>query len=258
MQGRGKHVLCEKLMAWNITQCKEMIQVAEETDSILSIGHQRHYSLLYAHAVEVMSIGRARRRQAHPRPWHRNNGLPRTDHAGKAKNATRRQPSYRDSWRPEIEDDDRKALERHIKQHGYKSMEELVRWRLYQPHRRRPDGRAGQPPARRLQHLPRQGASAGRHRRRRQVLLPRRPRESTTTSSSPSSSPAQLLRSRARQAPHAGQGQGRRGGGHLLVDQHQRFEPYGECVMGTQGTMVVEEEQRAMLYPERRRAERRP
>src|SRR5262245_25336725 len=24
----GKHVLCEKLMAWNVTQCKEMIRVA--------------------------------------------------------------------------------------------------------------------------------------------------------------------------------------------------------------------------------------
>src|SRR5438445_2039379 len=35
----GKHVLCEKLMAWNISQCKEMIKVADENDRILSIGH---------------------------------------------------------------------------------------------------------------------------------------------------------------------------------------------------------------------------
>src|SRR5260370_23248752 len=53
----GKHVLCEKLMAWNITQCKEMIKVADETDRILSIGHQRHYSMLYAHAVEELKTG---------------------------------------------------------------------------------------------------------------------------------------------------------------------------------------------------------
>ena len=47
----GKHVLCEKLMARNITQCKEMIKAAKETSRILSIGHQRHYSMLYAHAT---------------------------------------------------------------------------------------------------------------------------------------------------------------------------------------------------------------
>src|SRR5204862_3448622 len=53
----GKHVLCEKLMAWNITQCKEMIKAAEENDRILSIGHQRHYSLLYAQALELLNTG---------------------------------------------------------------------------------------------------------------------------------------------------------------------------------------------------------
>src|SRR5262249_53336958 len=51
------HVLCEKLMAWNIQQCKAMIKVAKETNSILSIGHQRHYSLLYAHAQEIVKAG---------------------------------------------------------------------------------------------------------------------------------------------------------------------------------------------------------
>src|SRR5438477_6934558 len=53
----GKHVLCEKLMAWNVNQCKEMIRAADESDRILSIGHQRHYSLLYAHALEIIKSG---------------------------------------------------------------------------------------------------------------------------------------------------------------------------------------------------------
>src|SRR5207248_10013 len=66
-QARGKpiHVLCEKLMGWNISQCKQMIQAAKETGSILSIGHQRRYSLLYAcsiflgkvHPLAVTGIG---------------------------------------------------------------------------------------------------------------------------------------------------------------------------------------------------------
>src|SRR5207247_4989201 len=40
----GKHVLCEKLMGWNIRQCKRMIRAADRTRQLLSIGHQRHYS----------------------------------------------------------------------------------------------------------------------------------------------------------------------------------------------------------------------
>jgi predicted dehydrogenase len=108
----GKHVLCEKLMAWNITQCKDMIKVADEKNKLLSIGHQRHYSMLYAHAVEVINsgvLGEIRHIRA---LWHRNN-------------------TVRDSWRPEIKAEDRQALERDIRKHGYKNMEELVRWRLY-------------------------------------------------------------------------------------------------------------------------------
>src|SRR5262249_9735006 len=37
----------------------------------------------------------------------------------------------RDSWRPAINPDDARALEADIRRHGYKSMNELVRWRLY-------------------------------------------------------------------------------------------------------------------------------
>jgi predicted dehydrogenase len=125
----GKHVLCEKLMAWNIGQCKKMIQVANETDRILSIGHQRHYSMLYAHAYEVLNsgvLGDVRHIRA---LWHRNNTLPAT--AGK--DADRFRPdTLRDSWRPKISEEDRLALASGITTaHDYKSMEELVRWRLY-------------------------------------------------------------------------------------------------------------------------------
>src|SRR5205823_12995319 len=37
----------------------------------------------------------------------------------------------RDSWRPAIKEEDRRALAGDIRRHGYKSMNELVRWRLY-------------------------------------------------------------------------------------------------------------------------------
>src|SRR5262245_3069546 len=109
----GKHVLCEKLMAWNIALCKDMIKVADETGKLLAIGHQRHYSMLYAHANEVVGSGVLGDVNHIRALWHRNNPV-------------------RDSWRPEIRPEDRAALESRLRQDfHYCSMEELVRWRLY-------------------------------------------------------------------------------------------------------------------------------
>jgi predicted dehydrogenase len=122
---KGKHVLCEKLMAWNITQCKRMIRTSDETHKLLAIGHQRHYSMLYAHANEVVRsgvLGEVRHIRAQ---WHRNNARPNPDAA------TRNERPYLDSWWPIIPGEDRQALEGRIRQVGYKDMNELVRWRIY-------------------------------------------------------------------------------------------------------------------------------
>jgi predicted dehydrogenase len=132
----GKHVLCEKLMAWDIASCKEMIEVAEKNDVALAIGHQRHYSLLYAHAQELMAsdmLGDVRHIRA---LWHRNNATPKLDKNGKPleirdKDGKLIADAIKDSWRPAIPEEDRKALGGRIKDLGYKSMEELCRWRLY-------------------------------------------------------------------------------------------------------------------------------
>ncbi len=53
----GKHVLTEKLMAWNVAQCKEMARVAEAEKKLLATGHQRHYSVLYDNAVDTIRQG---------------------------------------------------------------------------------------------------------------------------------------------------------------------------------------------------------
>src|SRR5204862_5903208 len=73
---RGKHVLCEKLMARTITECKEMIRQAKASKRILSVGHQRHYSLLYTHAHDVVTddiLGDIKHIRA---LWHRNFSWP--------------------------------------------------------------------------------------------------------------------------------------------------------------------------------------
>lgn len=75
----GKHVLTEKLMGHSIYECKEMGRTARETGKILATGHQRHYSVLYDNAVHTIGdarlIGDLHSIRAQ---WHRGN-LPGKD-----------------------------------------------------------------------------------------------------------------------------------------------------------------------------------
>lgn len=74
----GKHVLCEKLMAHNVAQCKLMTRVADEQSRFLSVGHQRHYSILYDNAVNLIRWGLLGELHHIRAQWHRNN-LPGND-----------------------------------------------------------------------------------------------------------------------------------------------------------------------------------
>ena len=71
----GKHVLCEKLMAHNITECKEMIKVAKEKNLLLAVGHQRHYSVLYDNANYLVQQGMLGDIKFIRAQWHRNNSF---------------------------------------------------------------------------------------------------------------------------------------------------------------------------------------
>jgi predicted dehydrogenase len=135
----GKHVLCEKLMARTVGQCKEMIKTAKETNRILSIGHQRHYSLLYAHATEMIQAGLLGDIKHIRALWHRNFSWPwsqPTDGKKIVENATdirQIRPTFRDGWFQPILTEDYEALRdpKTLEKYDYKSIEELVRWRLY-------------------------------------------------------------------------------------------------------------------------------
>ena len=138
----GKHVFTEKLMAHSVRECKEMCRVARDTNRLLAIGHQRHYSALYDNAnflVKNDHLGDIRHIRA---LWHRNNAQPRI-----AKDPKTGKPQfdpktgepiyvrdekgnivYQDSWKRDIPDKDRDI---DYAKYGYKSLEELIRWRLY-------------------------------------------------------------------------------------------------------------------------------
>ncbi|MHB1423636.1 MAG: Gfo/Idh/MocA family oxidoreductase [Gemmataceae bacterium] len=135
-RGKPIHVLTEKLMAWNIKQCKAMIRTAKDTGSILSVGHQRHYSMLYAHATEVVNAGVLGDIRHIRALWHRNFTWPFDPKSVKdemVKNVP--QPYYRDGWFPAITHLDYDALTDKkdlLKTYGFDDIEHLIRWRLYQ------------------------------------------------------------------------------------------------------------------------------
>lgn len=99
---RGYHVLTEKLMGHTVAQCKAMARVAKETRKHLATGHQRHYNILYAEAVDAIRRGLLGDIHYIRAQWHRGN-LPGND-----------------SWQPpmpeEVKPDDplAKALQRQL------------------------------------------------------------------------------------------------------------------------------------------------
>jgi predicted dehydrogenase len=48
----GKHVLCEKMMAWDVPGAQRMLDASRKNKRVLEIGHQRFYNLTYQTAYE--------------------------------------------------------------------------------------------------------------------------------------------------------------------------------------------------------------
>lgn len=74
----GYHVLTEKLMGHTVAQCKDMARVAKATHKHLATGHQRHYNILYAEAVDAIRRGLLGDIHCIRGQWHRGN-LPGSD-----------------------------------------------------------------------------------------------------------------------------------------------------------------------------------
>ncbi len=70
---RGFHVLTEKLMAHTVANCKEMARAALEYKKHCATGHQRHYNVLYDHAVKLLQNGVLGDLHYIRAQWHRDN-----------------------------------------------------------------------------------------------------------------------------------------------------------------------------------------
>ena len=138
----GLHVLCEKLMAHDVSRCKSMIRHAQEKGVLLSIGHQRHYSTLYAQAIELIENGILGDIKHIRALWHRNNSWPYDPKAFNEKKFDKKYgiPDCVDSWWKEVALEDSEALTPEKlkglafadpEKYGFKDVAELVRWRCF-------------------------------------------------------------------------------------------------------------------------------
>jgi predicted dehydrogenase len=102
----GKHVLCEKMMAWDKPGCDRMLQAAKKSGRVLEIGYQRFYNPVYQAAYDGIVRAGALGEVYHARlAWHRNQ-----------------------NWRRKVESP---APDYDPSRWGYPTLEHLINWRLY-------------------------------------------------------------------------------------------------------------------------------
>lgn len=153
---KGKHVLTEKLMAHSVHQCKEMARRAQQLQKHLATGHQRHYSVLYDNAVDTIRRGLLGDLHHIRAQWHRGNlpgkdswspTLPdalrkeldklaedlKTATGGKAEALGKRQELLKLQVLDEVVEADKYGYEAKTLPGGYvcSPLEELIRWRLW-------------------------------------------------------------------------------------------------------------------------------
>ena len=102
----GKHVLCEKMMAWDLASCERMRAAALRNDRVLEIGYQRNHNPMYQAAYDGIVKAGVLGDIYHVRlAWHRNG-----------------------SWRRKAEPP---SPDYDPSQWGYPTFDHLINWRLY-------------------------------------------------------------------------------------------------------------------------------
>jgi len=104
--GAGKHVLCEKMMAWDLDGCRKMQEAAKKNGRLLEIGYQRFYNPVYQAAHEgIIKTGALGDVYLARLVWHRNQ-----------------------NWR---RNEDPPSPDFDPSRWGYPTWEHLINWRLY-------------------------------------------------------------------------------------------------------------------------------
>ncbi len=105
----GLHVFCEKTMAQDLEQCRNMLRARQEADKVLQIGHHLRYHPLYHHAkrtfIDNGLLGTITTVNAH---WNRNG-----------------------SWRRGKLPEAAGLTAEELKKWGYDDPDRLANWRLY-------------------------------------------------------------------------------------------------------------------------------
>jgi predicted dehydrogenase len=127
----GLHVLSEKLMAKTITECKQLIRKARDKNLLYAVGHQRHYNVLYENAAELIGMGVLGDVKFIRAQWHRNNSFPGAD--SWQKDLWQQKKFAVEGWTgdPQKDAEKREAMQKKAREFGYDDMNELVNWRLY-------------------------------------------------------------------------------------------------------------------------------
>lgn len=120
---KGKHVLCEKLMAKTVWECKDMVRTADKNKRLLAIGHQRHYSYLYANALSIIQQGILGDVKHIRALWHRNQ-----TGGGAPDGVTGKYDSW--SLARQVADEDKVITPDRLKEFGFENLEHLLRWRI--------------------------------------------------------------------------------------------------------------------------------
>jgi len=107
----GKHVLCEKMMAWDVAGCERMRQTALKNRKVLEIGYQRNYNPMYQAAHDgIIKTGLLGDVYLSRILWHRNG-----------------------NWRRQGEPP---SKDYNPSKWGYPTFEHLWNWRLYKRYSR--------------------------------------------------------------------------------------------------------------------------
>ena len=129
----GLHVLVETPMALSVADAKKVARKAAEKNRILAVGQQRRYNWLYDHALEMVRVNLLTDVHYIRSQWHllkpekkaAESETAKKD-SKKAKKEAKKPDELKIDWWQDVPAEDQAKFA------GYGSPEELVRWQLYE------------------------------------------------------------------------------------------------------------------------------